>query len=245
MSQWVNGKVQALNWHTERLFTLTVKADTAPFTAGQFTKLALDVDDGHLARAYSFVNPPNSPYHEFLIVHVPKGRLSEKLIRLNLGDDIDVYRSPSGYFTLDEVPDAKVLWLFATGTGIGPFISILREGTLWQRFPKVVLVHGVRRREDLLYQTLFGEIQAQGHAFKYVSVVSREANPHGLIGRIPHLIENGELENQVGVVMEKDHHMMLCGNPDMVKDGVKVLTAKGFQKHRRQSPGQITVEQYW
>jgi ferredoxin-NADP reductase len=125
MSRWVEGSVVRLKPWTDRLYSIQVTAEIAPFVAGQFTRLALEIDGEVVARPYSFLNAPSDPLHEFYFVTVPGGPLTSRLIRLAPGDPILIAPKAAGFFTLGELSDAGVLWLLSTGTAIGPFLSIL------------------------------------------------------------------------------------------------------------------------
>jgi ferredoxin--NADP+ reductase len=200
-----------------------------------------------LGRPYSFVNSPGTSPHEFYLIVVPGGPLSPRLAALEPGDDIWLLPRANGFFSVSEVPDADVLWCLATGTGLGPFLSILRTAEPWSKFDRVVLVHAVRQATELTYRDVIAGLgAAHPGAFTYVPVVSRESHPDALPGRIPALIADGRLEASVGIAITPENsHAMLCGNPAMVEDTQAVLAARGMRKHRRREPGQITVETYW
>jgi ferredoxin--NADP+ reductase len=212
-----------------------------PYEAGQFVRIALEE---RIARPFSFVNPPEDPVLEFYGIVVPEGPLSPRLARLRAGDRLLVASNPAGFLVLSEVPDAQTLWLVSTGTGIAPFLSILRTETPWRRFPNVVLVHAVRHTRELVYQDLIRKISKE-HSLRYVTFVSREAAPGSLAGRIPAAIRDGRLETAAGLALDQHSHVMLCGNPDMLKDAAAVLAERGMRKHRRRAPGHITVESFW
>ncbi len=128
MADWVTGKVTKVQNWTDALFSLTVHAPVLPFTAGQFTKLGLEIDGERVQRAYSYVNSPDNPDLEFYLVTVPDGKLSPRLAALKPGDEVQVVSEAAGFFVLDEVPDCETLWMLATGTAIGPYLSILQLG---------------------------------------------------------------------------------------------------------------------
>jgi ferredoxin--NADP+ reductase len=142
---------------------------------------------------------------------------------------------------LSELPDAETLWLLSTGTGIAPFLSILKTEVPWRRFRNVVLVHAVRHARELVYRDLI-----KGTKVKYLTMVSREAHQGSLSGRIPAAIRDGSLDAAAGLgIAPETSQVMLCGNPDMLKDAAAALAARGLRKHRRRSPGHITVESFW
>jgi ferredoxin--NADP+ reductase len=249
--KWLEGRVLENRHWTDALFSLRVEAPPLRFEAGQFVRIALDIPEGgaesRIARPFSFVNPPQDPLHEFYGIVVPEGPLSPRLARLERGDKLLVATNPAGFLVLSEVPDAESLWLISTGTGIAPFLSMLRTGTPWKRFGTVVLVHAVRHAEELVYQHLVKETAAaRGKQFRYVSFVSREAAPGSLSGRIPQAIRDGRLEQAAGLALAPStSHVMLCGNPAMLKDAQAALMERALRKHRRRTPGHITVESFW
>ncbi|GEK11309.1 ferredoxin--NADP reductase [Pseudoalteromonas peptidolytica] len=246
MSQWVKGEVIDIVHWTQTLFSIRFRADIAPFKAGQYTKLSLVEHDVRTSRAYSFVNSPSESTHEVLVVSVPEGNLSPALHQLKAGDFIEVSHKANGFFTLDELPPCDTLWMICTGTAIGPFLSMLDDGEIWQRVKQVHLIHGVRLNADLCYRAKLEQLQAQRGEFTYIPLVTREQPEVGYQGRVTELVENKQLLAHFGYLHFPDKsHFMLCGNPDMVKQLSAQLQKMGFERHRRAKPGQITVEQYW
>jgi ferredoxin/flavodoxin---NADP+ reductase len=239
--KWLTGTVLENRHWTETLFSLRVAGALLDFRAGQFVRIALDIDGQRIARAFSFVNPPQDTVLEFYGVIVPEGPLSPRLANLKSGDTLHVAGNPAGFLVLSEVPGAETLWLISTGTGLAPFLSILRTETPWQRFRNVVLVHAVRYARELTYQEVIRATSA-----RYVTFVSREQAVESLTGRIPAAIADGRLEHAAGVKLAPEtSHVMLCGNPQMLKDATAALMARGLRKHRRRAPGHITVESFW
>ena len=234
---------------TDTLLSLRVRAAVESFEPGQFAKLALDVGGERIARAYSFVNAPGGDEHEFYYSIVPEGPLSPRLARLVPGDQVLVTTRGNGYLVLSEVPDADELWMLATGTGVGPFLSMLAAPEVWRRFPRVVLVHSVRHASDLSYGERIATLAAaHGGAFHYQRMVSRDAQPPAgaLTGRIPAAILDGRLSAATGTPLRADSsHVMLCGNPAMVSEATEALKSMGMRRHRRRTPGHITAENYW
>jgi len=245
MSKWLECRVIENRHWTDTAFSLRAQlpgdAPRLSFEAGQFVRIALEEE---LARPFSFVNPPHDPVLEFYGIVVPGGPLSPRLARLRAGERLLVASNPAGFLVLSEVPDARTLWLVSTGTGIAPFLSLLRTETPWQRFRNVVLVHAVRHAAELVYQDVIGKISKE-QGLRRVTFVSREAHAGSLAGRIPSALRDGRLEKAAGLALDHDAHVMLCGNPDMLKDAQAALAERGLRKHRRRNPGHITVESFW
>ena len=200
-----------------------------------------------LGRPYSFVNPPDRQPHEFYFIVLPDGPLTPRLAALAMGDPVWLAPRANGFFCVGEVPDADALWCLSTGTGVGPFLSMLGTSDPWTRFGRVVLVHAVRHAEELTYRDEIGSIgAAHPGAFTFVPIVSREAHPDALSGRITDVVADGRLEARTGIALTPENsHAMLCGNPAMVEDTQKLLAARGMRRHRRKEPGHVTVETYW
>lgn len=248
MAEWVNATVKEVRNWTDSLFSLVVNAPVDPFIAGQFAKLGLEIDGQRVQRAYSYVNAPNNPDLEFYLVDVPDGKLSPRLHALQTGDSLMVTKEAAGFFVVDEVPECDTLWMLATGTAIGPYLSILQQGENLARFQHIVLVHATRYAADLSYLPLMQQLQQRyGDKLRIQTVVSREQVAESLTGRVPALIESGELESRVGLKIDAESsHVMLCGNPQMVRDTQQVLMAsREMRKHLKRKPGHITSEHYW
>ncbi|WP_156293216.1 ferredoxin--NADP(+) reductase [Serratia oryzae] len=248
MAEWVNGKVTQVTHWTDGLFSITVNAPIDNFTAGQFAKLALEIDGERIQRAYSYVNAPSDPNLEFYLVTVPEGKLSPQLQQLQPGAEVQVTKEAAGFFVLEEVPDCDTLWMLATGTAIGPYLSMLQEGQGLERFNNLVLVHAARFARDLSYLPLMQQLQQRYHGkLRIQTVVSREEVAGSLTGRVPGLIEDRLLEAAVGLTLDAEtSHVMLCGNPQMVRDTQQILKERHqMRKHLRRKPGHITSEHYW
>jgi ferredoxin--NADP+ reductase len=249
--RWLAGTVLQNRHWTDALFSLRVEAPRVAFEAGQFVRIALDTVEGdpgsRVARAFSFVNPPHDPVLEFYGIVVPQGPLSPRLARLKAGDTLYVAPNPAGFLVLSELPDSATLWLLATGTGIAPFLSMIRTDAPWQRFQNVVLVHAVRHARELVYQDVIAAVRGEKkNRFDYVRMVSRETAPGTLGGRIPAALRDGSIERSVALELSAStSQVMLCGNPDMLKDTQAALGERGMRKHRRRAPGHITVESFW
>lgn len=247
MADWIQGKiVENIHW-TENLFTLRIDADIKPYKAGQFTSLALDIDGERIARPYSHLSAPQQRPLEYFFYTATGGVLSNALVQLDAGDTVWVKDQSNGFFVLEEVPHCSDLWMLGTGTGIAPFLSILHTDEAWQRFENIVLVYAVRTESDLRYlDTIEALKEKHGDQFRFQAIVSRQQVVGTLHGRIPAAIEDGRLQQAVGLEQSTDRsHFMLCGNPDMVKDVTELLKTRDFRKNRRRTPGHITTENYW
>jgi len=246
MPEWIEGRVTENRQWTERLFSLRFSAAIGDFKPGQFVRVALELDGEIVARPYSLVNSPTDPEFEIFFNIVPEGPLTPRLAALRQGDVIKLAEKPYGFLTVDEVPVAKHLWMLATGTGVGPFISILRSADAWQRFEKVVLVYSVRTAQELAYQDAIAEVSKQYHQqLSFVPMVTREVLEGAINKRVTDAIVSGELEQQAGIVMSpEDSHVMMCGNSAMIADVVELLKSRNMRKHLRREPGHITTEKY-
>lgn len=233
----------------ERLRILKITAPPLEYAAGQFTKLGLPVpDDKPLMRAYSFVNTPAESEYEFLYDVLPEGgNLTPRLDSLNAGDEILVSARPSGLLVLSELPDtARKLFLIGTGTGIGPFISMLSTPAPWERFEHLTLIYGVRHAAELLFADRIKAFAVNsGATFNYLPLVSREGAPDTYHGRVTELLRSGELERSCGFELDPTCQFMMCGNPEMVREMCVLFQERGFERNRRARPGNVTIEKYW
>ena len=246
--------VLALRHWTPSLLSFRIsRAPGFRFTPGHYARLGLDdANDGVVWRPFSVVSSAHDPHLEFFAVLVPGGDFSGPLSRTREGDTIRVDKASYGFMTIDRFAPGKDLWLLASGTGLGPFLSILRDPATWQTYDNLVLVHSVRHGGELAYRD---EIAAIPHEellagsperLKYVPVVTREPWPGALAARIPQLIEDGRLEQTAGVKLDPQRsRIMVCGNPEMARELRGQLTVRGFQINRRAAPGQLAFENYW
>ncbi|HEV8551180.1 MAG TPA: ferredoxin--NADP reductase [Polyangiaceae bacterium] len=247
MHGWSAGHLIARQDWAAGLATFTVAAEVERFAPGQFVNLALEVGGTVERRSYSIASPPGQPL-AFLLTEVAGGALSPHLFRLTPGDEVLVERKPQGFFTLEWVPPAAELWLVATGTGLGPFLAHLGDGALWERFERVILVHGVREARHLAHrEELRSLVRERGGRFAYVAATSREpAADSTLHGRVTTLFGDGTVERAAGAALDPARsHLMLCGNPAMIEELTTLLAERGLNKHRVRKPGHITVEKYW
>ncbi|WP_343152720.1 FAD-binding oxidoreductase [Buchnera aphidicola] len=247
MTTWIKAKVLKIKKWNHNLFSLILNAPICPFIPGQYTKLLLNRNN-KVQRAYSYVNSPNNTNIEFYIVLVPKGKITPFLYNLKVNEEINISKESFGFFTTREIPNKEILWMFSTGTAIGPYLSILQNKKEVLQFKKIVLIHAVRYYEDLNYLPLIDNIKKKyKDRFHFISITSREKNKNSIFGRIPQLIENKSIEKKIGLNLEKKtSHVMLCGNPGMVKESISLLQkTRNMNKHLRRKPGEITSENYW
>lgn len=244
-------KVLSVHRWTNTLFSFTM---TRPahfkFTAGQFARIGLKVGDELVVRAYSVVSSPFDETLEFFSIVVPEGKFTSNLQHLKVGDEIYLEKIPYGYLTLAryQLPLPQDLWLLGTGTGLAPFLSMLQDFEIWNKYKHINLVYSVRTQDELAYVDRIQEIAesfGEGHTgFKFIPIITRDPEA-ALHHRLPILIENGELERAAGLQLNPEtSHVMLCGNPEMVEDTKEALKARGLTMNRR-GEGNIAVENYW
>ena len=247
LGKFVEGKVVGMRQWTDRLFSIMVDAPVEPWNAGQFGKLVLEIDGEVIGMTFYYVNAPHERPLEFYYITVEGGPLTDRLMKLKPGDTIHLAPKAAGFLVLSELPQAENLWMLSTGTALGPFLAILKTPDPWPRFKDLVLVHAVRNVRELTYRNQIDRLLAE-HAgqLRYVPFVSREETDFAIQARVPEAIRDGRLQAKAGVdLTPSKSQVMICGNPDMVKDTTDTLIEMGFRKNKRKDPGQITVENYW
>lgn len=174
MANWLSGKVIENRRLNDYLTSLIIDAPSLPgFEAGQFVRIGLHDGDEVLARPYSLINTPQEPFLEIFFNMVAQGPLSPRLFTLTPGDVVLVSDNPSGFLTVSEVPTCRHLWMIATGTGIGPFLAILKSDLVWAKFEKIILCYSVSRADELAYQELIAGInERRGPQFVYAPIVT-------------------------------------------------------------------------
>jgi ferredoxin--NADP+ reductase len=241
---------------SDGLFTFTTtKPPGYSFAAGQYARLGLADGNDIIWRAYSMTSAPSDKHLEFYGILVPGGLFTTKLKELKPGDPIWVEKQSYGFMTVDRFTGGDDLWMLATGTGVGPYISILRDPEVWGRFCNLNLVHCVRNAIELTYREELERLQQQPPAsvaspgrLQIIQSTTREpaTQPGQLHGRITALLDNGALEEAAGMpITEEASRIMLCGNPEMIEDTRKILHSRGLKPVRRLIPGQFVTENYW
>lgn len=246
MAAWIAGQVSARTQWTTTHFSLHIAYTRTNFIAGQFVRVALDIDGERIARPYSCVNPPATDGAEIFFNVVPEGPLSRPLAELAVGDSIWVGDRCNGLLTLQEVPETtRDLWMVATGTGVGPFLAILQTADTWKRFDNVTLVYGVRHAEQLAYGPLIAKLQQAHPTLRFIACVTEQAPNTAYPGRVTQALADGQLEARADTAIDAARsHFMLCGNTAMIKDMTEALKQRGLKKHLRRDPGHISSEKY-
>jgi ferredoxin/flavodoxin---NADP+ reductase len=236
---------------TDTLFSFTCTRDAAlRFQNGQFTMVGLEVDNKPLLCAYSPASANYEEHLEFLSIKVQDGTLTSHLQHLKVGDPVLIGKKPTGTLVANNLLPGKTLWLLSTGTGLAPFMSIIKDPDVYDRFDKIVLTHTCRFIDELAYKDFItGHLPAHEHLGEliqeklvYYPTVTREEFTNR--GRITDLIETKKLFSDLDVApfsVENDR-VMLCGSPHMLRDTRQILDEMGFQEGSNNRPGQYVVE---
>ena len=251
MSAFAEERVLTVHHWTNRLFSFTTTRDPAlRFSNGHFTMIGLKVDGKPLLRAYSIVSANYEEHLEFLSIKVPDGPLTSRLQHIKVGDTIVVGRKPTGTLLIDYTLPGKRLYLFGTGTGVAPFLSVIRDPETYEKFEKVILVHGVREvnelayhdtiTQDLPHHEFLGEMVSE--QLLYYPTVTRE--PFRNQGRITDLITSNKLTDDLGLppLNPAEDRVMLCGSPMLLADMKLILEQRGFHEGNTTTPGDYVVE---
>lgn len=246
MVSWLEGKVIENRRLNGYLTSLVIDVELDGYESGQFVRIGLKDGEDVVARPYSLVNTPQESYLEVYFNIVEEGPLSPRLFALEAGDDILVASNPSGFLTISEIPECKHLWMIATGTGIGPFLSILKSDAAWQKFEKIILCYSVSYAEELAYRDIIERIvSTHREQFQFVPIVTRETIPETLGKRITSLMQDGSLEQHTDLSINAENsHVMMCGSSNMITDVSAELVSREMKKHRRRDPGHFTTEKY-
>ncbi|CBL45725.1 Ferredoxin-NADP reductase [gamma proteobacterium HdN1] len=251
MSNMMKEKVLSVHHWNDTLFSFTTTRDPGfRFKSGQFIMIGLEVDGRPLMRAYSIASPHYEETLEYFSIKVQDGPLTSRLQKIQPGDEIMMSKKPTGTLILENLLPGRNLWLLSTGTGLAPFMSIIRDPETYEQYDKVIVTHGVRVCSELAYEQLITKELPENEYYGdqvrekliYFPTVTRE--PFRNQGRLTDMLESGELEKRVGlppVSLENDR-FMLCGSPSMLKDFCAILDAKGFTEARQGDQGHYTIE---
>ncbi|MCB1667600.1 MAG: ferredoxin--NADP reductase [Porticoccaceae bacterium] len=251
MSNLNHETVTAIHHWTDTLFSFKTTRDSGfRFRNGHFTMLGLEDNGRPLLRAYSIASANYEDELEFYSIKVPDGPLTSKLQNIKVGDQVLVGRKPTGTLTVDELLPGKHLYLLSTGTGLAPFLSVIKDPEVYEHFDRVILVHGCRYVNELAYQDIitrqianneyFGELAAE--KLIYYPTVTRE--PFRNNGRITDLMKTGKLFRDIGLPTPtlSDDRFMICGSPAMLKDVCQLLDEKDFRETRAGNLGHYVIE---
>ena len=251
MSAFTTETVLAVRHWTDTLFSFkTTRSQSFRFSNGQFTMLGLEDDGRPLVRAYSMASPNYDDALEFFSIKVPDGPLTSRLQHVKVDDPVLVGRKPTGTLVVDNLLPGRTLYLLSTGTGLAPFLSIIRDPETYERYETIVLVHGCRHVAELAYgERITGEWHGDelvgeniSRQLIYYPTVTRE--PFRNRGRIDDLITSGRLFEDIGrdpIDAEHDR-AMLCGSPDMLASMRTVLQERGFVEGSSHTPGTFVIE---
>lgn len=252
MANLATEQVLSVHHWTDKLFSFTTTRDPGfRFKNGHFTMIGLPRSDGRaLLRAYSIASANYEDRLEFFSIKVEDGPLTSKLQHVQPGDDILVSRKPTGTLVHDHLLPGRHLYLLSTGTGLAPFLSIIKDPEVYEQFDKVILTHGVRHRNELAYadtirdalpnNEFFGEVVRE--KLLYYPTVTRE--PFHTTGRLTALMESGQMFadlNMPAPAVEHDR-FMLCGSPAMLRDSCALLDQRGFRETRNGTLGHYVIE---
>ncbi|WMC20317.1 MAG: FAD-binding oxidoreductase [Enterobacteriaceae bacterium PSpyr] len=248
MVNWVIGKVLNIKKYPNNLFKIFIKASINKFISGQFTKISMKIKKKYIQRAYSFVNSSENSILEFYILFIPNGKFSYQLLNLTVNKEINISKNSFGFFILDEIPKCKTLWMICTNTGIGPYLSILNENRNLERFKNLILIYINKFLINCNYNFEIKNLRNNYYGKLYIlNIISQEKIYGTLNGRIGKFIMNGFLEKNIGLSLNyKNSHVMICGNPFMIKDIKNILIKfRNMKKHLHFKKGNITIERYW
>lgn len=244
--------VDIRHWTPSLLSFTTTRPLELDYVPGQYARLGVQANAQLIWRAFSFVSAPSERLLEFVAVLIPDGLFTSALRELQPGDQIHVEHENYGFLTADRFVDGDDLWMLATGTGIGPFVAMLRDGAVWNQFRRIVLVHGVRHGAELVYRDELLRMQSlRGTGALILPCCLSRPDPHDMAGRmiegrITTAWDSGVLETTAGIPLTADRsRVMLCGNPQMIEDMRARLHARGMKPCRRMLPGQFLTENYW
>ena len=240
-----------VHWNDTLFSFKTTRSQGLRFRNGEFIMIGLEIDGKSIMRAYSIASANHEEHLEFFSIKVPDGVLTSRLRHLNVGDEVLIGSKPTGTLVIDDLRDGRNLYLIGTGTGLAPFLSIIKDPETYARFDKVVLFHGVRFVNEVAYHELLS-VELAEHEYLgemvsekliYYPCVTREEYQNQ--GRITDLMTSGKLYRDIGLpeIDPKLDRVMLCGSPSMLKETCAILDDLGFEESRRKGvQGDYVVE---
>ena len=251
MSNLIHERVLSVHHWTDTLFSFTTTRDPSfRFENGQFAMIGLEINGRPLLRAYSMASANYEENLEFFSIKVPDGPLTSHLQHLKEGDTLLVNRKPTGTLIVDNLLPGRNLYLLSTGTGLAPFLSIVKDPTVYEKFDRVVLTHGTRTVGELAYQELFTKVLPENEFFGdevreklvYYPTVTREEFRN--TGRLTDLIRNGKLFSDIGLPSfdREADRIMICGSPAMLEETSAIMDERGFKQGTNAEPGHYVIE---
>lgn len=251
MSNLIRETVTRVHHWNDTLFSFnTTRNQGLRFKNGHFTMIGLELNNKPLLRAYSIASANYEDEMEFFSIKVQEGPLTQHLQNLKVGDEIFVGTKPVGTLVTDHLLPGKNLYLLSTGTGLAPFMSIIKDPEIYEQFDRVILTHGVREVSELAYQTFIEDELPNNEFFgdmvreklHYYPTVTRELFRNQ--GRLTDLMKTGKLFSDLGLPLPnlQDDRFMLCGSPNMLKECCQMLDAKGFKESRQGNQGHYVIE---
>jgi ferredoxin/flavodoxin---NADP+ reductase len=251
MSNHNRETVTAVHHWNETLFSFTTTRDPGfRFKNGHFTMIGLELEGRPLMRAYSIASANYEDEMEFFSIKVQDGPLTSHLQRLQVGDQVLISRKPTGTLVADHLLPGRNLYLLSTGTGLAPFMSIIRDPEIYDRYDRVILTHGVRSVSELAYQKTILEELPNNEFFGeeirekllYYPTVTRE--PFRNQGRLTDLMRSGKLFSDLGLPQPnlEDDRFMICGSPSMLKETCDILNDWGFRESRHGEQSHYVIE---
>lgn len=243
-------EVLSVHHWNDTLFSFTTTRDPGfRFENGQFIMIGLKLEGKPLLRAYSIASANYEEHMEFFSIKVQDGPLTKHLQRIKPGDKVLASTKPTGTLLVDNLKRGKHLYLLATGTGLAPFMSVIKDPEVYERFDKVILTHGVREVSELAYQDVINELpeneffgeMVKGKLLYYPTVTREDFHTQG---RLTDALVNGDIANKLGLppVNVEDDRFMLCGSPSMLKDFCAILDDMGFKETIRSDIGEYVIE---
>jgi len=251
MAKLIEETVTDIHHWNDTLFSFkTTRGNSFRFENGHFVMLGLELEDKPLTRAYSIASANYEEELEFFSIKVPDGPLTSKLQKISVGDKILLSTKPTGTLIADHLLPGKHLYLISTGTGLAPFMSIIRDPNIYERYDKIILTHGVRTVSELAYQQYITEELPRNEFFGeevrekliYYPSVTREKYTHN--GRLTDLMISGRLFRDIDLPKPNldDDRFMICGSPSMLKDTCDILDKAGFKESRHGKQGHYVIE---
>jgi len=251
MASFIKEQVTSITHWNDTLFSFTTSRDPSfRFKNGHFIMMGLELEGRPLMRAYSIASANYEDELEFFSIKVQDGPLTSKLQKIEVGDEILLSKKPTGTLLQENLLPGKNLYLLSTGTGLAPFMSIIKDPEIYEQYEHIILVHGVRYTSELAYQEIINQELPNNEFFGddvrnkliYYPSVTREKYINN--GRVTDLITSGKLTNDIGlpVIDKENDRFMICGSTAMLKDSCEILDALGFEEARQGNQGHYVIE---